>query len=260
MGDLSDGPPVVPLPERFDRRLRLGPFASARDALKFVTYAAVGALLVPFTTPDLWLAVVGVGFAMCVVRPDGQGLDERAVSFVLWRLRSAAGEAAMSRHPANPVGHGALLAIRPGRYVAVVRTGGTPIAYLPPTELAHRFELFRNLLRSVDPSLAFTVASVPMRSAPVSPTPVPADRSDQPAAAGYAELVELLCRRRLVRKVYLALASEKVGADGISDLEGRVATLTQHLAGLGLRVVRLRDRGLSDAAHRWGWSWGRSAT
>lgn len=90
MGDLPDGPPVVSLPERLDRRLRLGPFASARDALKFVTYSAVGAVIVPFTSPYLWLVVVAGGFAVCVVRSDGQALDERALSFVLWKIRAVA--------------------------------------------------------------------------------------------------------------------------------------------------------------------------
>jgi hypothetical protein len=259
MGDPLDGPPVVTLPERLDRRLRLGPFASAGDALKFLTYAAVGALLVPFTSPYLWPVVVAGGFALSVFRPEGQGFDERAVAFALWKLRSARKEQGMTRRPENPLGRRGLLSLGPGRYMAIVRTGGTPIAYLPPVELARRFELFRDLLRSVDTSLGFAVTSVAMRPGPVTPPPLRAGRRDQAAAAGYSELVELLCRRRLVRRVHLVLGSDKVGPDGISDLEVRVSTLVERLAGLGLRGIRLRDRGLEDAAHRWGWSWRQSA-
>lgn len=256
MGEAADGPPVVPLPERFDRRLRLGPFASARDALKFVTYAAVGAVLVPFTSPYLWLVVVAGGFAVAAFRPDGRGLDERAVSFVLWKFRVWSGNRMMKSAAANPVSRRGLLAIGPGLYVAIIRTGGSPLAYLPPIDLARRFELFRDLLRSVRGGIAFSIASVPMRAGPVVPPPLRALRQDRPASAGYSELVELLCRRRSVRTVYLALATESPGPDGVSDLEVRVSTLTERLGGLGLRPVRLRDRRLDDAARRWGWSWG----
>ncbi len=254
MGDLPDGPPVVSLPERLDRRLRLGPFASARDALKFVTYSAVGAVIVPFTSPYLWLVVVAGGFAVCVVRSDGQALDERALSFVLWKIRAGSGGGRVTPPTRSRVARQGLLAIRPGQYVAILRTGGTPVTYLPPVELARRFELFRDLLRSVGGGIAFLVASAAMRPGPVLPNPISSDRPDQPARAGYAELVDLLCRRRRIRRVYLALGLERTGPDGVSDLEVRVATLGERLTTLGLRSVRLRDRALVDAARRWGWS------
>ncbi|MGB7124421.1 MAG: hypothetical protein WBE40_06170 [Thermoplasmata archaeon] len=260
MGEPPDGPPVVSLPERFDRRLRLGPFPSARDALKFLLYAATGALLVPFSTPYLWLAVVAGGFALSVFRPDGQGLDDRAVAFARWKFRTVGRGGTMTRPPFTRVGHGGLVGIGSGRYAAILRAGGTPVAYLPPLELARRFELFRELLRAVDSSLAFSVSSAPMRSGRVAPLPADPGHPDQPAWRGYGELVELLCRRRLVRRVYLVLVTERSGPDGVTDLEVRVSTLTDRLAGLGLAVVRLRGRGLEDAARRWGWSWERSAT
>jgi hypothetical protein len=257
MGDPPDGPPVVPFPERLDRRLRLGPFASARDALKFLTYAAGGALLAPFTTPYLWPAVVVLGFAICVVRPDGQGLDERAVAFTLWKLRGSRTGGRVTRPTPSPPGRHGVVAIGAGRYAAILQTGGTPIAYLPPGELKQRFDIFRELLRSVETDLGCLVASVPMRPAGVTPKPTGIGASDGPASKGYAELVVLLCRQRSVRRVYLVLVSEKAGAAGISDLENRATTLADRLVGLGLRVTRLRDRSLAGAAHRWGWSWGR---
>jgi hypothetical protein len=259
MGDPADGPPVVVLPERFDRRMRLGPFPSARDALKFVTYTAVGAVLVPFTSPYLWLAIVAVGFAVAVFRPDGEGLDDRVLAIVLWRLRSQGAGHAMTARASTPAARQGLLAIGPGHYVAVVRTGGTPVAYLPPVELAQRFESFRELLRSVGGTLAFLVTSTPMRPAPVVPRLPDAPRADRTAAAGYAELVELLCRRRLIRRVDLVLGTEHPGPNGLSDLEVRVSTLIDRLTALGLRGTRLRHRALDDAARRWGWRWGHSA-
>ena len=255
MGDPLDGPPIVTLPERVDRRLRLGPFPSARDALKFVTCAAVGAVLAPFTTPYVWLAAVAGGFAVSVFRPGGQGLDERAFTYLLWKLRNRRAEANVTAASPSPITRQAVIGIRPGQYAAIVRTGGTPVAYLPPGELARRFELFRELLRSVRGGIAISVASVPMRAGLVLPLGLKDPRPDRAALEGYAELVRLLCRRHSVRRVHLVLATEKAGTDGVSDLEVRVSMLTDRLAQLGLRPVRLRDRGLADAARRWGWSW-----
>ena len=40
----TESSPWIGLPATFDRRLRMGPFPSVRDALKFATYAAVGAI------------------------------------------------------------------------------------------------------------------------------------------------------------------------------------------------------------------------
>jgi hypothetical protein len=254
MGDLADGPPVVSLPERLDRRLRLGPFESARDALKFVTYAAAGAIVVPFTSPYLWLVFVGGGFALCVVRSDGQSLDERAVACLLWRLRTARGGLFVTAGTPPSVARHGIVAIGPGRYLAVLRTGGTPITYLPPAELARRFELYRDLLRSSGNGLMFLVTASAMRPGPVLPGTVDAASPDHPAHDGYSELVGLLCRRRQLRRVYLALVNERTGPDGISDLEARVETLTDRLTKLGVRPARLRDRHLTDAARRWGWS------
>ncbi|MGA8542741.1 MAG: hypothetical protein WB947_04285 [Thermoplasmata archaeon] len=256
MDSPTEGPPVIGLPERFDRRLRLGPFASARDALKFLTYAAVGAVLSPFTSAYVWLGVVVLGFAITVYRPDGTGLDDRAASFVRWRFRNLGGSTPLTPSSKFPTTRSGLLGVASGQHVGILRTDCAPTAYLPPIELARRFELFRDLLRSMRGGLGFSVISMPMRSAPVIPTPVDFSRNDQPASTGYAELVTLLCRRRSVRRVHLVLSTEEGGPRGISDLELRLSSLTERLAGLGLRVTRLRNRALVDAARRWGWSSG----
>jgi hypothetical protein len=249
-----EGPPLVALPEQFNRRLRLGPFASARDALKFLTYSAVGAVFAPFTSAYVWLGIVVAGFAVSVYRPDGTGLDERTVSFVLWKLRNLGGTGPLMSASAAPHARSGLLGIDSGQFVAILRTDCAPTAYLPPSELARRFDLFRDLLRSVRGGLGFSVISVPMHAGPVCPRPVGLAQPDGPAAAGYTELVTLLCRRRWMRRVHLVLATEAEGPDGIADLELRVTTVQGHLAALGLEVTRLRSRALQDAARRWGWS------
>lgn len=253
MEDGLDGPPVVLLPERFDRRLRLGPFASARDALKFVTYAAVGAVLVPFTSPYLWLAVVGAGFVLSVVRSEGRALDEQVASLLLWRLRSMRRRRSESS-PLGPPARRGLVGMGSGQFGAVLRTGGTPIAYLPPAELSRRFDQFRELLRSLRGALGLSVTSSPMVAGPVLPTCVDSSRADGAAREGYAELVSVLCRRRSIRRIDLVLTTETSGVDGVADLENRLGSLTARLSGLGLRPLRLRDRALGDAARRWGWT------
>ncbi len=254
MGEPGDGPLVIGLPERLDRRMRLGPFPSSRDALKFITYAATGALLSVFTSPWLWLPLVLVGFAVSVWRPDGRAMDERALAFMSWKFRSMGPRSAMTNAASRPLVRQGLLQVAPHRYVAVVRTGGTPIAYLPPDELARRFELYRELIRSTDASFSFLVTTMPIRSQAVRPGPRSGAGPETQALVGYSELVSLLCRRRHLRRVYFVVGTLEADADAIGRLEGQVANLLERLGSLGLRPTRLRDRTLAEAAHRFGWA------
>jgi len=250
MADTGLGPLLIALPERLDRKMRLGPFPSSRDALKFASYAAIGGLLSPFANPVLWLPVVVAGFLLSVWRPDGQSLDERALAVVGWKLRSVTGGNDVSDTARRPIVRQALLQLPSHRYVAVVRTGGTPVAYLPPDELGRRFELFRELLRS----LVWLAATVPIRSQAVRPPGrVAGPGREAVAFSGYSELVTALCRRRLLRRVYLVLGATDSGPDAIGQLEGKVANLIERLGALGLKPTRLRDQSLVEAARRFGW-------
>jgi len=258
MADPPEGPPVVTLPERIDRRLRLGPFASARDALKFVIYAAVGALLAPFAIPYVWLPVVGAGFVLAVWKPDGQAIDERALAYVAWRARRVLPGGLMNDPPPSARLRGRLLGLGDGRFVAILRAEGTPFAYLPPAELGRRFEEFRALLRSTEASLAFLVTVEPIRSSGVVPPLAPSETPERLARGGYRELVELICRRRLQRRVYVALATAELGPDGLGRLEQRAKALEGRLVGLGVRPFRLTGRALRDVGRRYGWSPGQA--
>jgi hypothetical protein len=249
-----DGPPVVVLPERLDRRLRLGPFPSARDALKFLAYAAVGALVAALGSPLLGLVAIVVGFAAAVVRVDGQGIDRQALAFLRFHLGYARWVRGMSPGPTSNFARRGLAPGADGRFVAVLRAGGTPMAYLPPHEIARRFELFRELLRSGNGELTLFASLAPMRATPVTPGPLADGRPDRAARDGYAELVRLLCARRQVRRVDLVLASARVGSDGIADLEVRVGSLLDRLAALGVPAVRLTRRALLDVTRRTGGS------
>jgi hypothetical protein len=253
MDEPIDGPPVIGLPERVDRRMRLGPFASSRDALKFVTYAATGALLAPFASPWVWLPVVVGGFALSAWRPDGQAIDEKAFTLLAWKLRCWNPQKPGGRVTRAPLVRQGLLQLPSGGYAAVLRTGGTPVAYLPPEELARRFELYRELIRSIDSGFVWLATAVPMRSQAVRPGPPSGRPEERAACSGYSELVALLCRRRLLRRIYFVLGVHDATPDAISGLEGRVAHLIEGLGTLGLRPIRLRDQSLAEAARRFGW-------
>ncbi|MGA8604882.1 MAG: hypothetical protein WB788_07480 [Thermoplasmata archaeon] len=253
MADSEAGTLSIGLPERLDRRMRLGPFPSSRDALKFVTYAAAGALLSPFASAWVWLPIVLAGFAVSVWRPDGQSLDERLLALVQWKFRSLAGGKSVKEPMTRPLVRQGLLQLAPHRYVAVVRTGGTPVAYLPPDELVRRFEIYRELIRSTTDSFAFLSTTTPIRSQALRPASQTGDGPEGPARSGYSELVTLLCRRRLLRRVYFVVGTLETGPDAITKLEGRVANLIERLGSLGIRPTRLRDRALVEGGHRFGW-------
>jgi hypothetical protein len=247
-----EAPPVVALPERLDRRLRLGPFPSARDALKFVSYAATGALLAPFTLPYLWLPVVALGFLVSVWRPDGRAIDARTVDYLAWRARGAFGGGPVTDPTGAVEVRGGRLRIAPGRYVAVIRARGVPFAYLPPAELTRRFELFRGLLRRTGTSLSLLVGLEPIRATDVQPPRDPVGGADRQALAGYAELVDLLARRRSQRRVYVAVATSDA-RPAANDVDRKAKDLEAGLAELELRPCRLTGRALRDASRRFGW-------
>ncbi len=248
--------PTVALPERFDRRLRLGPFPSARDALKFVVYATAGALLAPFVPPIVWLPIVGIGFGIAVWRPEGQALDERAVALVLWLLRRERREAEMTRHAPDPLLRRGLLRLDSGTLAVVLRADGTPLAYLPPVELQFRFASFREFLREIEGGWVWSVSSGPLRPEAVVPTTTADPSEETDDRAGYRELVETLCRRRARRQIDVVLTGGAATPDRVLELERRADRVAGRLAELGIPVVRLRDRGLADAGRRLGWTVG----
>ena len=249
-----EGAPWVPIPERLDRRLRLGPFPSGHDALKFVAAAAVGAVVSLSVAVWAGVPIVAVGAIIALWRPDGEGLDERLAALVRWWARRFGAGGQMSDPQPSPSGPGTTLRLPDGRRAAVLRTAGVPLAFLPPAELAHQFECYRELLRSIEGGCVILSTSVPIHGGSVAPASHPLPLAERSACDGYDELVTLLCRRRSVRRVLIVLAQELPDAEGVLRLEGAVELLRERLADLGIRSDRLRDRHLSDAARRLGWS------
>jgi hypothetical protein len=254
MAATEEGLLCVDLPERLDRKLRLGPFASARDALKFLCYASAGALLVPVAGVPWGLGIVAFGFLATVWRPDGQACDERVLAALRWKCRSRPREVPMSGRSGRPLLRSGFVRLSQGQYVVVVRTGGTPMAYLPPAELARRFEMFRDLLRATEGRVAYLSTVVTIHVRPFVPGSADPAEADQRARAGYEELVHLLCRRRRGRRVYFALGSAEAGQDSIARLEAQAATLVERLSALGLHPIRLTDSALLEATRRFGWT------
>ncbi len=250
--DDPDAPLLVAIPERLDRRLRLGPFGSGRDALKFLLYAVAGVVAAPLLSVGVGLAIVAAGLVATTWRPGGEAIDERVAVFMAWSFRRVAGETAVTRRPSGSLRRRSVISVGPARVVAVLRAGGVPLAYLPAGELRRRFELFRDALRGGGSCLAFLATSAPIFAGSLVPAAPSPGGEEGRARSGYRELVELIARRRSVRQVYVALGGESAGAEGISRLESEVAVLVDHLEAIGARPSRLRDRALLDAAQRLG--------
>ena len=249
---VAEAPPTVCFPERLDRTLRLGPFPSGRDALRFITYAAAGACLAPFVPTPLWLGVVLLGFASSVWRPGGETIETRVLRFAVWEVRRIRRGHPMNARAGNGSAPRAHLTLDSGVHVAVVRARGLPLAYLPSAELARRFDTFRDIVRGLESGflLCATLATIhPRPFVPGEPVPTGVERE---ARAGYRELVELIARGRSVRRVFVAVGCADPGVEGIGRLEATVVTLLDRLGALGLQPVRLRDRALGEAARRMG--------
>jgi hypothetical protein len=247
------GAPVVELPQRVDRRVRLGPFPSARDALKFVCYAAAGAVLGPLASPYAWIPVLAGGFAISVWRPDGEAVDERAARWLRFQLRHSEGSNLNSRRVLTPV-RGSVSHLANGRSVAIVRTGGVPLAYRPPADLATVFDRFRGLLRVSEGSLVVRSTTVPLRGAVVLPRGEGASEAERTACTGYRELVEVLCRRRRSRRVDISVTASVSGSDPERRLLERAQGLVDELSALGLQPTILRDHALAESVRGFGWT------
>lgn len=253
MDDRDDAPWAV-YPERLDRPMRLGPFASGRDVVKFATGVAIGAIV--GVAIDLAAGLVLAAGTVVVVlwRPDGEPLDERAVAVLQWLARRGgpAGTVTARADGARRRTAGAA-ALGDGRLVAVFRCGGAPLAYLPPADLALQFDRYRDLLRSVPSGLVLVATTSATHAASLVPPPGPGNGPESAAREGYRELVALLARRRPLRRVYVALYGDGGGAEALARLETSAGLLAARLAGLGVAAERLRDADLLGTLRRLGW-------
>lgn len=253
---LPEALPWVAFPERLDRRLRLGPFASGRDLLKFVTGAAVGAVVGLTVAVGAGAAIAAAAAVVALYRPGGEPVDERLAALARWELRRAGIGGSMTPPPAPRADGARTLTLADGRSAALLRTGGVPLAFLPPEELARQLELYRTALRAVDGAVVTLATSSPLFAGDVTPVAGPANAEDEAARAGYGELVRLIASRRAARRVFVAVARDARGAEAGARLETAVGLLADRLRELGLSAERLDGRALRDAARRLGWGSG----
>ncbi len=251
MGDGLD-PLLVGIPPRLDRRLKLGPFASGREALRLVLYLAAAALVASRVDPLVALPVAGFGAVSVTWRPGGAPLDERVAAMVTWGLRRAARAGPMTRAGVPAPLRRAWIAVGRGAAAGIVRSGGVPLAYLPAPDLRQRFERFRELLTASGGRLAFFVTSAPIHPEALVPAVPSPGGPEGTARSGYRELVELIARRRSVRQVYFAVVGDGTGAPALLRLEAELAGAAQRLGSLGVRPTRLRGGALRAAADRMG--------
>ncbi len=247
----EDAPaPTVPLPRRLDRRLRLGPFPSAGAAMRFAAYAAAGAIVLPVGGALAWLPLLGLGFLVTVVRPDGHALDERCAEYVRYRRRRRSG-------PDGPSGRAAERFLKlPGPFAAtIVEAGGIPTRFLPPDDARQLFEGYRALLRSLESGVLLEVDAAPGPGMGRLEDPArPPGAAEAAARSGYAEMVGLLLKRRRVRRVRAVLFAPLEGPAALARLEERTRALEGGLAGLGVPCERVTGRSLAGAAASFGWA------
>lgn len=246
--------PPIPLPRRLDRRMRLGPFPSAREAMRFAAYAAAGAIVVPVGGAIAWLPILGAGFLLCVVRPDGKGFDDQVGDYLRyrWRRHRAASRRA-APPPARRLGNGYLEI--PGPFVAsMLVADGVPIRFLPPPDARELFERYRELLRSIDLGFHLEVGSHALRSvAAFAPGSTPVRAPEESARAGYREMAKLLLARRRMRRVGVLLFEPGADPGAVDRLESRTRAFAHGLASMGVRADRLGGRALERAAEEMGW-------
>ncbi len=251
---MSDDPVTVGLPAPVERPLRLGPFPSARAALRFVGIASVGILAALVAGPVAWLPFLGGGFLLTAYRHGGKTLDERLGDLVRWELRRH-GRIPPRRAPARLPARSRIARIVGSRRVAVLTAGGVPVAFLPPADAHALFRAYEEVLRSLDPGAFLCVGSEPLRDEAFRPPASSAGSGpEHDARGGYDEMVRLLCRRRRHRRVDLVLWSEAPGRAGRTALEARVESVEERLRSLGLDPGRAEGTSLARTLTRIGWS------
>jgi len=256
MGEAASGTPslLIGLPESLGRRMRLGPFPSARRALKFAAYATVGGAVAAVGGAIWTVPFLGAGFLLSVHHPDGRALDEQASEYLQFRWRARPGRRVAPRRPVDPGHEEPYVTSGSGHLIGVLSVGGLPIAFLPPAEARALFDAYRELLRSLERGLVLQFSVEPIPERPYLPPGHPPATGGPVEAArtGYREMVTLLCRRRYRRRVLLA-AWEPPGPDGAVRLERELERLGVQLGRLGLAPVRLRGARLRAAAQHIGW-------
>jgi hypothetical protein len=220
---------AIPVRQLVHRRLRLGPFASGRDLVKFLCFATVGAAVAAVTSAVVWLPFLAAGGMIAFLRVEGQSLDEYALGYVRFRRRASGSTGRLAKTDrSGPRSPGPRRKASP-----TLRAGGIPIAYLPPADLQRVFAEWRSALSAVDGSVGFRARGElfsPLPFLPASQSPHGAERE---ALDSYRDMV-----RGLLRQRYRRVVDVKVGTHG-PDGELAALHLQTRLDGLLVTLERL---------------------
>jgi len=246
---------IVSLPQRSDRRAGFGPFPSARDALKFATYAAIGALLIPALGLWIWLPFLGVGFVVSMKKIDGESPEKRLADYVsfCWRRARSLDEPPKGSSIDTSVPSRRAFSAG-GKHLAAFVATGIPVAALPAPDLQRLFVSYREFLRASDLEIYLTTISTPTRASDLRPGTEEVPEESRRARDGYRELVSLLCRRWRQRRVILTFSTLDLSGRGLNRFEASIQDVVERLAALGIGLTRLKHRSLSAALERLGWA------
>lgn len=236
---------AIPVLRVVPRRLRLGPFESGRDLVKFLGLATVGAMVASVSSVAVWAAFLGAGALVSLVRVRNQTLDDAALGYCRFRWRS-------SRRSHRVRGAGVVGPGSPGRPRASpsVLAGGIPIAYLPPTELVRLFEAWRSTLDSLERPVGVRVRGERFSPLPFLPRARGADGPERDALDSYRQMVRMLLRPRYHRVVELSMAdapSEPGASDARADIG--IEELVGALHRLGIPARRASLEGVREGAY-----------
>jgi hypothetical protein len=233
---------AIPVHHLAQRRLRLGPFGSGRDLVKFLCIATVGATVAAVTSAVVWLPFLAIGATIALVRVEGQTIDDYALGYCRFRWRSAV--ASRGAEGAPPAGRSS--GTSSGNSPFSIRAGGIPIAYLPPPELEHLFQEWRSTLAAFDHPVGCRMRGELFSSLPFLPVSTEARGIERAALDSYRELVRALLHERYRRAVDLTVWNDR--SDRESDRIG-VQTQIEEVVG-ALERLGIPARAISLAGGR----------
>jgi hypothetical protein len=217
---------AIPVYRLAPRRLRLGPFGSGREVVKFLCIATVGATVAAVTSAVVWLPFLVLGATIALVRVEGRTLDDYALGYCRFRWRSRAeSPGASSESPAGRTPDG----FRDDLPYSI-RASGIPIAYLPPRELEHLFDEWRAALASFDHPVGCRVRGESFSALPFLPVFTDARGGEPAALDSYRDLLRNLLRQRYRRTVDITIWNDS--SDGKSDAIGLHTQLEQLVGAL----------------------------
>ena len=239
-------PSSIPMHRLAHRRLRLGPFGSGRDLVKFLCIATVGATVAAVSSPLLWLPFLAVGGMIAFIRVEGQTLDDFALGYCRFQWRSSVEshrDASGETFPWPPASS--------PETPRSIRAGGIPIAYLPPQDLQHLFEGWRSALASLSQPVSCRMTGEHFSPLPFLPYPSKLPSVERGVRDSYRELVRYLLRQRYRRVVELSVWNEtsERGPNAVA-VRTQVEELIGLLERLGIPSLQTAPEGRETGAPR----------